>query len=263
MSINTVDSEDISHLESVLGANEETIVVGPSSDMLDKILTIALSTSQGSITVYVNKSVLEDAVDPFYMASKVSELVDSGKLSLFASKSDTSTLLVNETTVYVLASVAGEELISPIVDDEAESEVLSQVDEIMRRATEYTPSARPPRALSESFATYITSEAGDDFKTAFDAVVDNGLEVTGVTLALIAGAYRGGQQYTISKWCVENDIASAATVSRRKKELEQQGVITVEKDMQDLGRPRHRLHLDGNLQNCNSIVTVLQQLAAS
>jgi len=261
MSVNTVDSEDTSYLESVIGVNEETIVVGPSADLLGKILATAFSTSQGSITVYAKKSVLEDVINQFYMASKVSGLVDSGELSVFISNSDTSTLLINETTAYVLASVAGEEVISPIVDDEAESDVLSHVDEIIGRATEYAPSARPPGALSESFGNYITPEAGDDFKIAFDTVFDNGLEVTGVTLVLVVGAYHGGQQYTISKWCAENDVVSPATVSRRKKELEQQGVITVEKEMQGLGRPRHRLVLDGDLQNCDSIVTVLQQLA--
>ncbi|MFW6153464.1 MAG: hypothetical protein ACOC42_03805, partial [Halobacteriota archaeon] len=47
--------------------------------------------------------------------------------------------------------------------------------------------------------------------------------------------------YDVSKWGEDIGLASKATFSRKKSELEDAGVIDTEKEYIDVGRPRLRL----------------------
>jgi hypothetical protein len=64
-----------------------------------------------------------------------------------------------------------------------------------------------------------------------------------VTLSLLVAARNDVLLYDISKWGEDAGIASKATFSRTKTELEEQGAIETEKVPIDVGRPRLRLRL--------------------
>lgn len=64
-----------------------------------------------------------------------------------------------------------------------------------------------------------------------------------VTAAVVVAAANGTLHYDLSRWGESVGLASKATFSRRKGELEELGVVTTEKVPVDMGRPRQRLHL--------------------
>lgn len=132
------------------------------------------------------------------------------------------------------------------------------------------PLDRITRAMTESFgeafridfeaalaaADRTESTAADD--SGVDTVDDSGVDTTdgsagavldspaafdevGVTLAVAA---KHEQLYNeVSRWGDDAGIASEATFSRRKRRLEEAGVLDTEKQPIDMGRPRQRLVL--------------------
>ncbi|MEZ3144640.1 DUF5821 family protein [Halobaculum sp. MBLA0143] len=64
-----------------------------------------------------------------------------------------------------------------------------------------------------------------------------------VTAAVVVAAANGTLHYDLSRWGESVGLASKATFSRRKGELEDMDVITTEKVPVEMGRPRQRLHL--------------------
>lgn len=64
-----------------------------------------------------------------------------------------------------------------------------------------------------------------------------------VTAAVVVAAANGTLHYDLSRWGETVGMASKATFSRRKGELEELGVVTTEKVPVDMGRPRQRLRL--------------------
>lgn len=69
-----------------------------------------------------------------------------------------------------------------------------------------------------------------------------------ISLVIVAGALAEALNYDIGRWSEEMNIASKATISRRKSELESQGVIMTEKVPVEVGRPRQRLKLSPRVQ---------------
>ena len=64
-----------------------------------------------------------------------------------------------------------------------------------------------------------------------------------VLAVLLAGALNDALLNDLSLWAEEIGLASSATLSRRKMQLDDGGFITTEKVPRQLGRPRLRLHL--------------------
>jgi predicted transcriptional regulator len=83
-----------------------------------------------------------------------------------------------------------------------------------------------------------------------EAVLDSLRETDGnegaldeVTVSLLVAAKNDVLLYDISKWGEDIGLASKATFSRTKTELEDVGLIETEKVPIDVGRPRLRLRL--------------------
>lgn len=259
MSLQTTPTGHTDQLRQLFEASEEVTVINPSSKLLDTLVDLLLS-SHSTLTVCADKAVLDDAMNHFWRRVETSGLIEDGQLSPYDSHIDSSTVALVEDKVYAVVSVQDTIYLSPITDEEIEAEISSRLNKLEMQATPYAFSTPSLSTLTDSFEEYITPEASNDFVAAFDAITDNTLKVDAVTLAIIVGAYHEALQYDISDWCVENHIASSATVSRRKRELVDASVIATEKEKQDVGRPRDRFVLSDELQDCDSIVTVLQQL---
>jgi hypothetical protein len=78
----------------------------------------------------------------------------------------------------------------------------------------------------------LTAEFGDD-PTAFDPV----------TTVLLVGARYDRLHYDVSNWGERLGVASKATFSRKKGQLEADGVIETSQEASRPGRPRQRLSL--------------------
>jgi hypothetical protein len=93
----------------------------------------------------------------------------------------------------------------------------------------------------------LRREIGDATASDFAAMLevletasgDDGLDE--VAVALLAAARNEILLYDISKWGEDSGVASKATFSRKKTEMEDSGLIDTENVPIDIGRPRLRL----------------------
>ena len=91
-------------------------------------------------------------------------------------------------------------------------------------------------------------------------------DLSEVTVALLVAAKNEQLLYDISKWGEDTGVASKATFSRTKTNLEERGLIDTEKVPIDVGRPRLRLKLaDDRLTNVSAaeLASVAQSVLAS
>lgn len=69
------------------------------------------------------------------------------------------------------------------------------------------------------------------------------LEIDPVFVTLLVGAYNEISFYQLSRWGEDIRLASRAKFSRKKRELEKEHLVSVEKIPRPVGRPRQRLLL--------------------
>lgn len=112
-------------------------------------------------------------------------------------------------------------------------------------ATEF--SLRTP-AL-QRVTTTMEADLGESLRTDFEASLSRATaqrdtsSFEEVLAALVVGAKNETLHYDLCKWGEDIGLASKATFSRRKGELEELGVVTTEKVPVQMGRPRQRLGL--------------------
>ena len=118
----------------------------------------------------------------------------------------------------------------------------------------------------------LEEDLGPEIETDFDAVLTSletargdGEGLDEVTISLLVAAKNEALLYDISKWGEDVGIASKATFSRTKTNLEDLGLIDTEKVPIDVGRPRLRLKF-GNEKladaSADGLASVAQSLMA-
>lgn len=85
--------------------------------------------------------------------------------------------------------------------------------------------------------------------------------ITPASSAIFVGALTESQMYHVSRSTEAVEFGSQASYSRRKTHLEEAGYIDTEKIPKDVGRPRQRLMLSGDIeQSTDAVVEVLHLL---
>lgn len=108
-------------------------------------------------------------------------------------------------------------------------------------ASFYTPGyTRLLQSLSEEFDTEMRDDVADALAAESTKRALNG-SLDAVDVMVLVAARHGEQLYELSRWGERVGLASPATFSQAKLELEEQGVIETEKIPVDRGRPRQRL----------------------
>jgi hypothetical protein len=118
----------------------------------------------------------------------------------------------------------------------------------------------------------LEAEIGEGTAADFDSVLSSLATARGdgdgldeVTISLLVAAKNEELLYDISKWGEDVGIASKATFSRTKTDLEDLGLLDTEKVPIDVGRPRLRLKFgDDRLADASSeeLASVAQSLMA-
>src|SRR5699024_10009400 len=104
------------------------------------------------------------------------------------------------------------------------------------------PLSRVRETMDEAFGPDMLGDF-DDVLASLDTARgdDGGLDE--VTISLLVAATNEELLYDISKWGEDTGVASKATFSRTKTQLEEMGLIDTTKVPIDVGRPRLRLLL--------------------
>ena len=223
-------------------------VVDPTPAILRALVESGVDADRPApVRVLADRTVLKTVADDFTVATAAAELVDRGAIELRVADADPAAgnaLVVTDESVVAVVPI-GERAAGLATDDDA---FVGEAAETYRNRFEAADAftLRTP-ALSAVRAS-LETDLGDDVRADFDAVFeslddDSGPDLDEVVVSLLVAARNDVLLYDVSKWGEDVGIASKATFSRTKSELEDRGVIETEKVPIDVGRPRLRLRL--------------------
>ena len=177
--------------------------------------------------------------DHFAFATRFAEFIEDGSVRIGALQGIPSDrlLLARDYAVALLHP-------SPVVgidtdDHEVTAALFDHYGAVAKEAAAHDLSQPSQARLLETAAATFGPAYRADLETAlsleqpFDPVV----------LSLLLGATHDELLFDLSRWGEALGLASIATFSRRKTDLEEQGHLQTEAISQDVGRPRQRLQL--------------------
>jgi hypothetical protein len=241
-SVGTVLSTALEH------TTDETFVINPSQYAIERFVeTLDSMDDPPSIRLFVDEEPMKALTDDFLVASVVADLVVNDTLSI-------RTL----DTVPRHALVLTESGLVSVIEgtDEAAGLTTGAEDFVANLYARYEDewadaeqfSLRTP-ALShvrETLESDISPEAVADFDEileTLDTARGDGDGLDEVEISLLVAAKNNVLLYDISRWGEDIRLASKATFSRSKNQLEDAGIIETEKVPIEVGRPRLRLKL--------------------
>lgn len=251
-----IDGDDI--IRSTLregGGNVSVLQVPPR--VLSRYVRIAEEESDEieEMRVLAHVDTIKSVMDDFLTASAVSDLVAEGKVELLSTEDEVerSVVLVGDSAV--VSYVDFDDTVGALWSDEEEllESSVSFFEEAWKDGDSFKIRTPPMSEVRRS----LREEIGDQTKEDFCAMLEilesakgDGDGLDEITVALVAAARNEILLYDISKWGEDSGVASKATFSRKKTELEEAGLIDTENVPIDIGRPRLRLKFeDESLQN--------------
>lgn len=233
-------------LDEILEDESRDLVCTGFDEALVEALITVLRDRDGPPTVHLltTESVLRWVRDDFDLASKAADLVESGTLSIKTGEGALENQLVISEGSVVSLVTAGEHPVGlPTEHEEFINAVNEKWNDRWNRAEEFSLRTPGRSRIEESLNEEFGSEVETDFRAMLDAVEntrsDENLDV--VDICLLVAAKHELLLYDISNWGEEVGVASKATFSRGKSNLEESGLIETEKVPIGVGRPRLRL----------------------
>jgi hypothetical protein len=233
-------------LDAILEDESRDLVCTGFDEALVEALITVLRDRDGPPTVHLltTESVLRWVRDDFDLASEAADLVENRTLSIKTEEGALENQLVISEGSVVSLVTAGEYPVGLPTDHKGfVGAVNEKWNDRWNRAEEFSLRTPGRSRVEESFNGEFGSEVETDFRAMLDAVEgtrsDENLDV--VDICLLVAAKHELLLYDISNWGEEVGVASKATFSRRKNNLEESGLIKTEKVPIDVGRPRLRL----------------------
>ena len=257
---------DICH--AVLDGRSDTVlVVGPSVAVIDGLLDVLDDRNDPpSINLLASESVLKTFVSDFTDAATLADFVAADVVSLHvADDVFDGPLMVTEDEVVSLVSTPGRTAGLSTDDDEFVATAWEEYNARYENAEAFTLRTPPLSRVRETMEEEFGSEAVADFERMRASLAGNESsgELDEVDISLLAAAKNELLLYGISTWGENVGIASRATFSRKKTQLEAAGLIDTEKVPIDVGRPRLRLLLgDDRLRDADDVVATAEELLA-
>ena len=239
-------------------ADGDVYLMDPSGTVLRALVRYGASAETlPTVNVVADQRLLKDVMDDFLVAADAADLIADGKLTLRELDQQVdNTLLVTEDALYAI--VTATDAAGALASEDASfiDEAYETYAEVWAESPEFNLRTPPLSRVR----TTLADDVGDDVRADFDTVLEsletargNGDGLDEVTISLLVAAKNEALLYDISKWGEDVGIASKATFSRTKTELEEMGIIDTEKVPIDVGRPRLRLKFgDDRLRDADS-----------
>jgi len=234
----------------------EVYVVNPAGDSIpDLVFRLHEVADPPTVRLLAPKDPLKAAVADFIVAGHAADLVAAETLSIrVLAETPKASLVVADDAVVSLVE-GGDSVGGLTTDDETfVGEVRDHYEAVWAANDEFTLRTPPLSRVRETLA----ADLGEGTAADFDAVLDSlsvakgdGEGLDEVTIALLVAARNGELLYDVSKWGEDVGLASKATFSRKKTQLEDSGLIDTEKVPIDVGRPRLRLRLADGLADAD------------
>lgn len=228
-------------------ADDELFVINPTEEAMAALVDTLWNTATSpDVRLFADEHSLKTVLDDFLLASRMADLVADGTLAVRTLRDvPRASLLLTEGTLVSIVE-AGDD-VAGLVSSQGEfvTSTYEAYDAKWRRASAFSIRTPPLSEIRETMAEEIGEQAVDDLERMLEVIEtrpDDG-RIDEVTLTLLVAAKNRELLYDISRWGEGIQLASKATFSRTKKELEAQGVIDTVKVPIEVGRPRLRLVL--------------------
>ncbi|WP_266081692.1 transcriptional regulator TbsP [Haladaptatus caseinilyticus] len=233
---------------------DSILVVNPTSHQLESVITAAVEYEDDfpELRILAREKLVKDLADDFIITSMAVDLINQNKISIrIINNINRGSIIVLEDSVISLLQL-NDHIDGLRTEDE---DLVETAHETMMPVWENSEkfSFRTP-ALSE-IEESLDDEIGLETKDDFMKVIESRDEIRGsgnldeVSICLLIAAKNRVLLYDISRWGEDVGVASKATFSRAKTQLQDLGVIDTEKVPIDVGRPRLRLKLADESQD--------------
>jgi hypothetical protein len=227
---------------------DEVLVVNPTATgITDIVFGVHDAADPPTVDLLADRTALKSATADFVAGGHAADLVAEGTLSVrWADEIARPSLLVADDSVVSVVAVP-DRVAGLVATDETFVTEVNECDTRRWVAAEAFRLPAPPLSdVRETLAAELGTTVAADFDTALaelPAVRDDAPGLDEVTVSLLVAARHGVLLYDVSRWGEDVGLASKATFSRTKGELEAAGLIATEKVPIAVGRPRLRLRL--------------------
>lgn len=252
-------------LETGLSAVEgELFLINPTgATMREFVGTYHEVSDPPTVRLFADAEPLKRLVGDFLVASSLADLVAEDVVSVRTlDQVPRHSLLLTDEFLVSLVEGGGQVCGLTTTADEFVPATYEEYDDRWEGAETFTLRTPPLSHIRETLESDIGPDAASDFDRVLetlDTARGDGQGLDEVTISLLVAANNGELLYDISRWGEDIRLASKATFSRSKNELEDSDLIDTEKVPIDVGRPRLRLMLaDESLRDAD-IETVAER----
>jgi len=185
----------------------------------------------------------------FPLNSRIAELVKQDKLSIYATATTPlSNIVLDGSDFYNLIRLGNIKRFAKMTGDGLSEDVVEEFTRIRDGADRVELDILPWSDLLTQLEEIVDEETRHEFERLIEAArIENLGALDDISVAIIAAAQSEALLYDLGKWAEEVGLASKATFSRRKQNLEEEGLIYTEKVPVEVGRPRLRLMLSEDI----------------
>jgi hypothetical protein len=237
-------------LDAVLADSDGvTYLVNPTGDTIEEFVEVAEGHEDlpEEVRMLADGRTVRKVMEDFIVASTAADLIDGGHLSIKTVEGGPeNSMFVTEDSVMALVTAGDHVACLATGDGSFVREAYDNYDEEWTEAEDYSLRTPPISQVRETLSEDMSTDAEADFQEALSSLGTargNGDGLDEVTISLLVAAKNEALFYDVSKWGEDVGVASKATFSRMKNELEDSGLIETEKVPVDVGRPRQRLTL--------------------
>ena len=259
------------HRAALSDTSGEAFVVVPSAGAIERLVAVLDDLDNPpTVRLLAFEDALKGVMDDFIVASTAADLIEMSTLSLRTTDEvEMSPLLVTENAVIAVVRADGQVAGLATDDPEFVAETREEYATVWEDAPEYNLRTPPISRVGETLEAEFGPAVAADFENvlaSLETARGDGDGLDEVTISLLVAAKNEILLYDVSKWGEDVGVASKATFSRTKTELEDMGLLDTKKVPIDVGRPRLRLLLgDERLQDASTdeLASVAQGLLSA
>ena len=193
------------------------------------------------IRLVCERSSLAGVREAFPVATQAAALIEDGRLSIRRDEQlRVAPVFVTSEGIRTLMQMADVAAHGGRTSGAYVDRMLEQAPKLWAAAESFTPDT-PPRDRVLATAGELSEPLADELATAIEAAGSDQLPFDPVGTALVVAAEHELLYADVRRWLTSVGVASAATVSRRKRTLEDAGFLDSRVVSSDGGRPPQRL----------------------
>lgn len=245
--------------------NDGAYLVNPSSTVIDEIAETGYENPDlfPSLRILAEEWTLKQSLSQFTVASRIADLIEADTLEIrYLPNPPKSSLAVDDEQLLVLIDIGDSIGSLSTTDSTFVDDVTENCARLFADAEQYVLHTPPISRVKSTLEDRLGSDRREAFVSFVDASVAHDGLVDEVVISLLVAAKHRDLLYDISKWGEDIGLASKATFSRKKTNLEKHGIIDTDPEPIDVGRPRLRLRFADPALETATPRAVIQELSS-